>query len=86
MSSGNIKTKVGDLVNLLCSAQGEPPISFMWKKGQEILTSFSETQKPHHSSLLVLRIKDNDDFGKYICHIREYFSHNLDNALLTQFG
>ena len=32
MSSGDIKAKEGDLVNLLCSAQGEPPITFSWKK------------------------------------------------------
>jgi hypothetical protein len=32
MSSGDIKAKQGDLVNLLCSAQGEPPIIFSWEK------------------------------------------------------
>ncbi|CAB4014526.1 Hypothetical predicted protein [Paramuricea clavata] len=32
ISSGDIKAKEGDLVNLLCSAEGEPPITFSCKK------------------------------------------------------
>jgi hypothetical protein len=31
-SSGDIKAKEGDVVNLLCSAQGELPITFSWGK------------------------------------------------------
>jgi hypothetical protein len=77
MSSGEIKAKEGDLVNLLCSAQGEPPIAFTWKKDQKTFQSFSETQTPHRSSLLVLTVKDHDSFGKYTCHIRDRFENTV---------
>ena len=46
MSSGVIKAKEGDLVNLLCSAQGEPPITFSWEKDQKPLESFMEKKSP----------------------------------------
>ena len=58
ISSGDIKAKEGDLVNLLCSAQGEPPITFSWEKDQKPLESFMEKDKPHRSSLLTVRMKD----------------------------
>ena len=73
MSSGVIKAKEGDLVNLLCSAQGEPPITFSWEKDQKPLESLTETEKPHRSSFLVLKVKHETSFGKYICHIRDRF-------------
>jgi hypothetical protein len=73
ISSGDIKAKEGDLVNLLCSAQGEPPITFSWEKDQKSLESFTETEKPHRSSLLVVTVKEQTSFGKYICHIRDRF-------------
>ena len=73
MSSGDIKAKKGDLVNLLCSAKGEPPITFSWEKDQKPLESFMEKEKPHRSSLLVVKIKDETSFGQYICHIRHQF-------------
>ena len=72
MSSGVIKAKEGDLVNLLCSAQGEPPITFSWEKDQKPLESFAVvTEGPHRSSLLVVNVKDDTSFGKYICHIQD---------------
>ena len=73
MSSGDIKAKEGDLVNLLCSAQGEPPITFSWEKNQKPLESLTEIEKPHRSSLLVVTLKDQTSFGKYVCHIRDRF-------------
>ena len=73
ISSGDIKAKEGDLVNLLCSAQGEPPITFTWKKDQKSLESFTEIEKPHRSSLLVVTVKDQTSFGEYICHIQDRF-------------
>ena len=75
MSSGYIKAKKGDLVNLLCSAQGEPPITFSWEKDQKSLKSQCvEVENPHHcSSLLTVTVKDEKSFGKYTCHIRDRF-------------
>ena len=73
MSSGDIKAEEGDLVNLLCSAQGEHPITFTWEKDQKPLESLVEIEKPHRSSLLVVTVKDQTSFGKYICHIRDRF-------------
>jgi hypothetical protein len=72
-SSGDIKAREGDLVNLLCSAQGEPPVSFSWEKDRKPLESFMEKEKPHRSSLLVVTVKDQTSFGKYTCHIRDRF-------------
>ena len=46
MSSNDIKAKEGDLVNPLCSAQGELKITFSWKKDQKTLESLSEIEKP----------------------------------------
>lgn len=73
LSSGDINAKEGDLVSLLCSVQGEPPITFSWKKDQKPLESFAITEKPHHSSFLVVKVKDETSFGKYICHVRDRF-------------
>ena len=73
MSNGDIKAKKGDLVNLLCSAEGETQISFSWKINQKPLESFVETKKPYRSSLLVVQVKDESSFRKYICHIRDRF-------------
>ena len=81
-SSGDIKAKEGDVVNLLCSAQGEPPITFKLGENRKPLESFMEKEKPHCSSLLVVTVKDQTSFGKYTCHIRDrfgikHYSHNL---------
>ena len=32
-----------------------------------------EKDKPHHSSLLIVTVKDQTSFGEYICHIRDRF-------------
>ena len=84
MSSGNIKAKEGDLVNLLCSAQGEPPITFSWEKDQKPLESLTEIEKPHRSSLLVVKVKDEKNFGKYICHIRDKFKSTAHTILVEK--
>ena len=73
MSSSDIKAKEGDVVNLLCSAQGEPPITFYWKKDKKTMESSTEMDKPLRSSFLVLTIKDKTSFGQYVCHIRDRF-------------
>ena len=73
MSSGDVKAKKGDLVNLLCSAQGEPPITFSWRKDQKSMESFMEKEEPYHSSFLVVTVEDEKSFGKYTCHIQDRF-------------
>ena len=70
MSSGDIKAMEGDLVNLLCSAQGEPPITFSWEKDQKPLESFVEKEKLHRSSLLAVKLKDETSFGKHMSYSR----------------
>ena len=84
MSSGDIKAKKGDLVNLLCSAQGEPPISFSWEKGQKTLESLTEIEKPHRSSFLVVKVKNEESFGKYTCHIRNQFQSTTHTILVQK--
>jgi hypothetical protein len=89
MSSGDIIAKEGDLVNLLCSAQGEPPVSFTWEKDQKPLESFMENDKPQHSSLLAVTLKDQASFGKYICHIQDRFqstTHTIRVSKVNQAG
>ena len=73
MSSGDIKAKKGDLVNLLCSAQGEPPITFRWEKDQRTLESLVEVKNPHRFSLFVVTVEDEKSFGKYTCEIQDRF-------------
>jgi hypothetical protein len=84
ISSGDIKAKEGDLVNLLCSAQGEPPITFSWKKDQKSLDSIVEIEKPHRSSFLVVTVKDQTSFGEYICHIRDRFQSTTHTILIQK--
>ena len=84
ISSGDIKAKEGDLVNLLCSAQGEPPITFSWEKDQKPMQSLMEIEKPHRSSLLVVTVKDQTSFGKYICHIRDRFKSTTTHTISIQ--
>ena len=83
ISSGDIKAKEGDLVNLLCSAQGEPPITFSWKKDQKSLDSIVEIEKPHRSSLLVVTCSErpNKFWGIYLSYprsISKHYSYNFD--------
>ena len=82
MSSGDIKVKQGDLVNLLCSAQGEPPITFSWVKDQKPLESLAEIADPHRSSLLFVKVKDETSFGKYVCHVRDRFQSTTHAILI----
>ena len=84
MSSSDINAKEGDLVNLLCSAQGEPPITFYWEKDQKTMKSSVEMDKPYRSSFLVLTIKDETSFGKYICHIRDLFQSTTHTVLVQK--
>ncbi|XP_028402627.1 uncharacterized protein LOC114525465 [Dendronephthya gigantea] len=86
MSSGDVMAKEGDLVTLLCSAQGEPPITFSWEKDQTSLDGFIVKDMPHRSSLLVVTMKDETSFGKYICNIQDRFTktaHNISVVKLT---
>ncbi|XP_028402632.1 uncharacterized protein LOC114525467 [Dendronephthya gigantea] len=86
MSSGDVMAKEGDLVNLLCSAQGEPPITFSWEKDGKPLESFLEKNTPYRSSVLVVTIKDEKSFGKYICNIQDRFTktaHTISVVKLT---
>ena len=85
ISSRDIEAKKGDLVNLLCSAQDEPPITFSWKKDQKSLESFVEKKQPYRSSLLVVKVKDESSFGKYVCHIRDRFQITT-HTILVQKG
>jgi hypothetical protein len=73
LSSGDIKAKEGDLVTLMCSAQGEPPITFSWEKDKKPLESLVEINNPRRSSLLVVTMKDETSFGKYTCYVRDRF-------------
>ena len=84
MSSSDVLAKEGDLVNLLCSAQGEPPITFSWEKDQKPLESFMVKDKPYRSSLLVVSIKDQTSFGKYICHIQDSFQSTTTYTILIE--
>ncbi|XP_028402634.1 uncharacterized protein LOC114525469 [Dendronephthya gigantea] len=86
MSSGDEMAKEGDLVTLLCSAQGEPPITFSWEKDQKSLDGFIVKDMAHRSSLLVVTMKDETSFGKYICNIQDRFTktaHTISVVKLT---
>ena len=56
MSSGDIKAKEGDLVNLLCSAQGELPITFSWEKDQKPLESLTVKEGINLVGIIILAI------------------------------
>ncbi|CAB4016340.1 Receptor-type tyrosine- phosphatase delta [Paramuricea clavata] len=74
ISSVDVMAKIGNHVNLLCAAEGEPPISFRWEKAKSPIKSILETDKPYHSSLVVLKMRDLSSFGEYTCHVRDRFS------------
>ncbi|CAB4022221.1 Receptor-type tyrosine- phosphatase delta, partial [Paramuricea clavata] len=84
ISSGDIKAKEGELVNLLCSAQGELPITFTWEKDQQPLESLVKIKQPHRSSFLVVTVKDQTSFGKYICLIRDRFKCTTTHTISIQ--
>ena len=85
MSSGDIKATKGDLVNLLCSAQGEPPITFSWEKDKKSLESFMEKGEPYRSSLLAVTVKDEKSFGKYTCHIQHRFQNRTHTIWIEKY-
>ena len=85
ISSGDTKAKEGDLVNLLCSAQGEPPITLSWEKDQKPLESFAVVnEEPYRSSLLVVKVKDETSFGEYICDIRDRYESATHTILVEK--
>ena len=84
MSSGDVMVKQDELVNLLCSAQGEPPITFSWEKDQKPLKSLVEMDMPYRSSLLVVSIKVETNFGEYICHIEDRFQSITTYTILVE--
>ena len=83
MSSSDITAKEGDIVSLVCSVHGEPPITFSWEKDNKSLESFMEVKQPHHSSLLLVKVKDETSLGKYVCHIRDRFQ-NTTHTIFVQ--
>ncbi|CAB4019823.1 Down syndrome cell adhesion molecule homolog isoform X2 [Paramuricea clavata] len=84
ISSGDIKAKEGELVNLLCSAQGELPITSTWEKDQQPLESLVKIKQPHRSSFLVVTVQDQTSFGKYICLIRDRFKSTTTHTISIQ--
>jgi len=73
ISSRDVKAEIGESVNLLCSAEGEPPVSFRWEKDKKATKSFTQIENPYHGSFLLVKIKDQSGFGEYICSIRDRF-------------
>ena len=43
-----------------------------------------EKEKPHHSSFLVLKVKDETSFGKYICHNRDRLQATAHTILVEK--
>jgi len=85
MSSSDVKANKGDLVNLLCSGQDEPPINFSCEKDQTSLEShLVEVENPYHSSLLVVTVKDGESFGKYTCQIQDRFQSTTHTILVEK--
>ena len=80
ISNGDVRAKIGDPINLLCAARGEPPISFRWEKDKTAIQTFAETEKPYRCSLIVLKVKDQSAYGKYTCYVKDRFgttSHTI---------
>ena len=48
-----------------------------------------ENKQPHHSSSLVVKIKDEASFRKYVCHFRDKFqstNHKISEQKKTSAG
>jgi hypothetical protein len=48
------------------------------------MQSLTEIEKPHRSSLLVVTVKDQTSFGKYICHILDRFKSTTTHTISIQ--
>ena len=75
ISSTKIHAMIGDTVNLLCAVRGEPPITLRWEKDKRKMESYVETEKPHRSSILSVKLSNQTSYGEYICHIQDRFSN-----------
>ena len=74
---------IGDTVNLLCAAKGEPPIICSWKKDNKKIRSYVEIEKPYRSSVLSVKLINHTSYGQYICHIQDQFS-NMSHTITIQ--
>ena len=83
LSSSSIKARKKDTVTMICVAQGEPPITFSWKKNNQSLSSFGELQEPYPGSILLVTLKDKESFGKYICDVHDRFSQK-DHSITVE--
>jgi hypothetical protein len=74
---------IGDTVGLLCTAKGEPPITYSWEKDNRKIQNHIETGKPHQSSILSVKLINDTSYGQYICHIQDRFS-NMTHTITIQ--
>ena len=82
LSSSSIKARKKDIVTMICAVQGEPPITFSWKKNKS-LSSLVELQEPYPGSILLVTLEDKESFGKYICDVHDRFSQR-DHSITVE--
>lgn len=85
-TSSNVSAKNNDLVSLLCSAEGEPPLTFTWTKDQKQMASYAESHRSFSSSVLALQVSNERSFGEYVCHIRDRFSNTNRSFWIVREG
>ncbi|XP_046856967.1 uncharacterized protein LOC124450355 isoform X2 [Xenia sp. Carnegie-2017] len=74
MTSNNVEAKKGETVSLLCSAQGERPLTFSWTKNNKSIQSYVDNHAHFPVSFIIVHVKDEDDFGEYVCHVQTKFA------------
>ena len=81
-SSAHVHAMIGDTVNLLCTAKGEPPLTFWWEKDNRKIPSYVEkAEKYQRSSILSVKLINQTSYGKYICYIRNQFN-NITHSIV----
>ncbi|XP_046858475.1 uncharacterized protein LOC124451917 isoform X2 [Xenia sp. Carnegie-2017] len=74
ISSKIVQAQAGETVNLRCAATGMSNMKFSWSKDGRGLENVLETYEGNQSTIVSVTIRNNKDFGKYKCTIKDGFS------------
>ncbi|XP_046856964.1 uncharacterized protein LOC124450352 isoform X2 [Xenia sp. Carnegie-2017] len=83
-TNSNVTTEKGEKVKLLCSAQDEGPLTFSWTKNNKSIQSYVDNHAHFPVSFIIVHVKDEDDFGEYICHIQSKFASTNHSIEIIQ--
>lgn len=86
ISSKIVQAQVGETVNLRCAATGMSNMKFSWSKDGRGLENALETYEGNQSTIVSVTIRNNKDFGRYNCTIKDGLSERNLTILVENWS